>query len=76
MVTQLAKFVRSYYYSNNITLKMAEILAATCWWVRIKYIINIEVLFVGYLYILDLLLCSFCSILWTYQESLSMSCTV
>jgi len=30
MVTQLAKFVRLFCCSNNIILKMAEILAETC----------------------------------------------
>jgi hypothetical protein len=75
MVTHLTKFVRLYCY-NKINLKMAEILALTGWWVRIKYFMNIEVLFVGYLYILVLLLCSVCSILWTYQEILSISCTI
>jgi len=32
MVTQLNTFVRPYHFNNNITLKMAGMLAETCWW--------------------------------------------
>jgi len=43
------------YSSKNINLKMAARAAETCWWEHgeLKYIINTEVHFDGYLYIMD-----------------------
>jgi hypothetical protein len=63
MVTQLTKLVRL-YSCHNVTLKVAGIPAETCWrehWNKIHQRYLSE--FVGYLYILDLPLCSFCVIL-------------
>jgi hypothetical protein len=42
------------YFCNNITLTMAAVAAKISWWENwIKYIINIVMYFVGYLYIMD-----------------------
>jgi uncharacterized protein YlbG (UPF0298 family) len=56
IVTQLNKFVNLYYCNNNITQKMTVIAAETC----CKNVVNklghnIEVHFVSYLYITDIL---------------------
>ena len=48
-MTQLIIFVPLYSCSNSITMKIAAVVSETC---LIKYIINIEVHFVDYLYIM------------------------
>jgi len=53
--TQANHTVPLHSCNNNVTLKMAAIAAETCWWENCEYNVScIEVHFVGYLYITDL----------------------